>query len=337
MKASGARARALLEAPPSDLKAFLLFGTDAAEVDAARSRLASRLIANGGEGSEIISWDGAQARRDPEGLHAALRATGLFGGIPVVSLSSAGDGATDAVRRAVNDLPAAAGALIVSAGALPARSKLRKLFEETPACIAAAIEATPLSPQEIAELLRNGGAPEPTPEAMSALSEAAQGLEPSELRGALDLLCLYMLGSANRISPDDVSVCLPGALHGELNEAMDAVARRRPGEAAEAMARASIRGGSPVTAAMSLGRRMRDLHALCTAADGPAAAVGRLRPPVWGPRRDALVQAARGWSPALAERALTLVLDAELELRSSGGAPDFATIQRLAVRVAGLR
>ncbi|MEO1688184.1 MAG: DNA polymerase III subunit delta, partial [Pseudomonadota bacterium] len=73
------------------------------------------------------------------------------------------------------------------------------------------------------------------------------------------------------------------------------------------------------------------------AQDGPVAAAGRLRPPVWGPRRDALVAAARHWPPALAERALSLVLEAELSLRSTGGAPDFAAVQRLAVRTAGLR
>ncbi|MEO0679626.1 MAG: DNA polymerase III subunit delta [Pseudomonadota bacterium] len=336
MKAAGARARAMLEAPPAGLCGFLLYGSDAAEVDAARAALCAALVASGGEGSEVSAWDGAAARRDPAGLHAALRAAGLFGGRPVISLTAAGDGVGEALRGALDGL-AEAGALVATAGQLPARSKLRKLFEDSPALLAASVEATPLTGEEIAARLTSRGAPSLSADALAALSDAALGLEPAELRNALELLALYMLGQAGPIEPVDVAACLPGALHGELDRALEAVAARRPGEAAEAMARAAEKGASPVAAAMMLGRHLRQIHALATAQDGPVAAAGRLRPPVWGPRRDALVDAARHWPPALAERALSLVLEAELSLRSTGGAPDFAAVQRLAVRTAGLR
>ena len=80
MRVSAQQAPGALRSPDPGVEGYLLYGADAAEVDAARADLARRLIKAGGEGSELSWTDGPAARRDPGGLEAALRAGGLFGG-----------------------------------------------------------------------------------------------------------------------------------------------------------------------------------------------------------------------------------------------------------------
>jgi DNA polymerase-3 subunit delta len=296
VRVSAQQAAGALRAPDPGVVGYLLYGADAAEVDAARAELARRLIAAGGEGSELTWTDGPAARRDPEGLAAALRAGGLFGGRPVVAMTSAGDGATEAVAQALDGLAPGGGVLIALAGILPARSKLRKLFEEGRALLAAPIEARAPSSAEIRELLAEQGLRAVAEDGMEALVAAAGMLDPAEMRGLLSLLALYMLGREAPAGAADVEACMPGLVQGDAEEVVEAVTVRRP-----------------------------------------AAAAARLRPPVFGARRDRLVQAARDWPPAALEAGLAAVLDAELRLRSSGLGPDAAEVQRLAVRLASLK
>ncbi|MEM1315643.1 MAG: hypothetical protein AAGI51_13870 [Pseudomonadota bacterium] len=337
MRASARDAAAALRHPDPKIVGFLLHGADAAEVDAARAELVRRLIAAGGDGSELSWTDGPAARRDPGGLEAALRAGGLFGGRPVVAMTSATDGATEAVAQALAGLAPGGGVLVALAGALPARSKLRKLFEEGASLLSVPVDARPLSPAEMKERLAEEGCRAVSDAGMEALAAAAASLDPAEMRGVLSLLALYMLGRDAPVEPADVEACLPGLVQGDAEEVVAAVMERRPAAAADAMARAAARGATPVGVAMALGRRLRQLHALAVSPEGPAAAAARLRPPVFGARRDRLVQAARDWSPQALEAGLAAVLDSELRLRASGGAPEAAEVQRLAVRLAGLK
>ncbi|MEM6438260.1 MAG: hypothetical protein AAF763_00985 [Pseudomonadota bacterium] len=337
MRVSAQQAPSALRDPDPNVVGYLLYGADAAEVDAVRSDLSRRLIAAGGEGSELTWTDGPAARRDPAALAAALRAGGLFGGRPVVAMTSAGDGAAEAVAQAVDGLAPGGGVLIALAGILPARSKLRKLFEGGRALLAAPIEARAPSTAEMREILAEHGLTAVAEDGMEALVAAAGSLNPAETRGMLASLSLYMFGREEAAGADDVAACMPGLAQGDADEVVEAVTARRPAATADAMARAMARGATAATVSMALGRRLRQLHALAHAQEGPASAAARLRPPVFGARRDRLVQAARDWPSTALEAGLAAVLETELRLRSSSVGPDGAEVQRLAVRLASLK
>ena len=85
---------------------------------------------------------------------------------------------------------------------------------------------------------------------------------------------------------------------------------------------------------------MRHFRMLYTAAadpGGPAAGVGRLRPPLYGPRRDKVVRQAQDWGPDKLQTALTLLTDTDLALRSAGQtAPAMAVMERALIRLAML-
>jgi len=76
------------------------------------------------------------------------------------------------------------------------------------------------------------------------------------------------------------------------------------------------------------------LHAAASDPGGAAAGVGKLRPPLFGPRRDAALRQAEGWGRDRLEEALAALLDTDLQLRSSSPVPQFALLERALIRLA---
>jgi DNA polymerase-3 subunit delta len=68
-----------------------------------------------------------------------------------------------------------------------------------------------------------------------------------------------------------------------------------------------------------------------------AAGIARMRPPVFGPRRDRLQRQAQGWGRERLEEALSLIVDTDLALRSSSRAPGYAGVERAFIRLAMMK
>ncbi|MEC9432863.1 MAG: hypothetical protein VYD87_08140 [Pseudomonadota bacterium] len=337
MKIAGGRIRGFAARPDPAAVAILLHGPDALEIDDLRVRLSSTLLRAAGEGAEITAMDPGEVRRDPAALRDALRSGGLFGGRPVVVVEGAADGVTDAVSGAIEGLTPGEGALLVTAGQLNARSKLRKLFEDSGSCAALAIYPQVLDRGGLEAMLSDAGLDRISDGGRDALLEVAANAEPAEIRALVWTLALYALDATSPLEATDVLSLAPENQDGDVDAVVDAVLARQPGPALAAHARLAAKGPSATSLALALGRQFRQLHALAAAPDGPEAAVGRMRPPLYGPRRDAMLRAARGWPMRLCEAALTMILEAELGLRSSAPAPERAAAERLIVRLATMR
>ncbi|HRO15042.1 MAG TPA: DNA polymerase III subunit delta, partial [Paracoccus sp. (in: a-proteobacteria)] len=90
----------------------------------------------------------------------------------------------------------------------------------------------------------------------------------------------------------------------------------------------------PVTVCISALRHFRALHAAAADPGGAAAGLGRLRPPVFGPRRDRMARQAQSWGMRALEDALHLLIDTDLTLRSASRAPAMAVMERALIRLA---
>src|SRR5690606_15416772 len=113
----------------------------------------------------------------------------------------------------------------------------------------------------------------------------------------------------------------PATLDAELDELLDIAAEARAVEIGPMMRRIEAQGGTPVSLCIGATRHFRTLLAVATDPGGPTQGVGRLRPPVFGPRRDRIVRQAGNWSRPRLEQALALLIDTDLTLRSSSRAP----------------
>jgi DNA polymerase-3 subunit delta len=68
---------------------------------------------------------------------------------------------------------------------------------------------------------------------------------------------------------------------------------------------------------------------------GVGAGATALRPPVYGPRKDALVKQAQKWGHVKIKTAIKILTDTDLHLRSSNQqAPQIALVERLFIRIA---
>ena len=100
------------------------------------------------------------------------------------------------------------------------------------------------------------------------------------------------------------------------------------------MRRIETQGIAPVTICIAALRHVRALHLAASDPGGAAAGLSRLRPPVFGPRRDRMARQAQGWGMRALEDAMHELVGTDLTLRSSSRAPAMAVMERALIRLA---
>ncbi len=337
MKIGGRQARGFFARPGNDHAAMLLHGGDPVRIAMGRETLVKALI--GPEGAaemRLARMSGAEIARDPAALDAAVRASGFFPGARAVLVEEAGDGASAALKSVLADWREGDARIVVTAGALKARSSLRKLFEGARNAASIAIYDDPPDRAEIAADLEAAGLGRVPAAALEDLEALGRSLDPGDFARFLEKLALYKLGDDTELSPEDVAACAPVAPGADLDTLIDLAAEGRPADLAAALARIGAQSGAPTRITIAAARHFRLLHAAAIAKDGAEAALSRARPPVFGPRRTRLAAQARRFGPDRAETVLGLVFEAEMQLRSGRPVPASALVERLLVRIAAL-
>ncbi|MCB2014907.1 MAG: DNA polymerase III subunit delta [Sphingobium sp.] len=131
MKANRPQMEKALDAPPADIRIFLLYGPD----EAGSMALAKRLERAMGEGAERIDLDGPALRSDPARLADEAAALSMFGDKRWIRISGAGEESVPAVQ-ALLEAPQAGNPVIAIAGAIKNTSKLAKTCLDNPAAMA---------------------------------------------------------------------------------------------------------------------------------------------------------------------------------------------------------
>jgi DNA polymerase III subunit delta len=334
MKLSTREARAFLRKPEGPAMAALVSGQDAGRVAEARRGLAQAWAGEqADEEMRLTRLSGAELRREPALLLDALKAVGFFPGPRLVVLEEATDGLAPLLAEVLGALAPGDARLLATAGALTARSALRKLFEAAPQAVALTLYDDPPDAAEIAERLRVQGI-EADPEARAALLAQAGQMDAAEFRGLLERLALHHWGEAGPVTAAEVAALAPEDAPGDLDGLLAAVTDGRRAEVPERLRALESQGVGPVTIAVGLLRHLRAVHAVSSDPGGVAAGMGRLRPPLGGTRRAAVERAAGTWRRERLEDALRAALALDMELRSSTPAPEGALVERLLLRLA---
>ncbi|MEM1428039.1 MAG: DNA polymerase III subunit delta [Pseudomonadota bacterium] len=338
MKLSTRDARAFLARPDPARSGALLYGADAMRVALKRKDMLAALLGPSAEEEmRLERIDSAEARRTPSLATDAQKSVGFFAGQRAVLVEDATDGNTPGFATALDDWAPGDAMLVATAGALPARSKLRKLFEGASNAVAIAIYNDPPGRDEIEAELARAHLARPGPEAMADLEALARALDPGDFRQTVEKLGLYKLGDATDLTSADIAACAPLTIDAALDDALAAAATGRQTEIGPLMQRLEGQGVTPVAMVIAASMHFRALHAAACDPKGPAAALARRRPPIFGPRRDAMAAQASRWGRAKLETALTILMDTDLDLRSAAQtAPQAALVERLFIRLAML-
>lgn len=337
MKLGGATALKFFARPEPGRAGLLIHGSDPMRVALRRQEVIAALIGPEGEAEmRLTRMSGAELRKDPALIGDAMRAQGFFPGPRAVFVEEAGDGNASALKEALADWRPGDAMLVVTAGTLTRASALKKAFEDHPNAYAAAIYDDPPTRDEIEAILSRAGMARISHEAMTDLLALARELDPGDFRQTVEKLSLYKFGDEGAVTPDDVAAVAPSTIEAAVDDVLHAVAEARTGDVGPLMRRLQGQGVAPVTLCIGATRHFRALHAAASAPGGASEGIARLRPPIFGPRRDRMLRQAQDWGMFRLEQALGLLTDTDLQLRSSSRAPAMAVMERALIRLAML-
>ncbi|KAA9005986.1 DNA polymerase III subunit delta [Histidinibacterium aquaticum] len=337
MKLSPREAPGYFRNPDPKRPGILIHGPDTMRVAARRQEVLAALTGPEGEAEmRLTRLPASDLRKDPAALIDAVKAQGFFPGQRAVFVEDAGDGAAPALSAALEDWREGDAVIVVTGGQLTPRGALRKLFEGHPGAYAVGIYDDPPDREEVARMLAEAGLTRLSKDAEEALGALGRELPPGDFRQTLEKLALYKHGDETEASAEEVALVAPQAPEAELDELLDTVASGRREEIGPVLRRLSAQGVQPVTLCIGAVRHYRRLHQAASDPGGPGSGVAKLRPPVFGPRRDKIVRQAQGLGVVKLEAALTILTDTDLQLRSASTAPQAALMERALVRLAML-
>ncbi len=338
MKLTGREAARHFADPDPSATGSLIYGQDAMRVALKRQDLLAALLGPHAEDEmRLERIAAADLRKDPAQLIDALKATGFFPGPRAVLVEGAADGLTKTLSTALQEWQPGDAQIIVTAGGLNARSSLRKLFEGHKTAFAVGIYNDPPSRDQIEADLAKAGLRDVSPEAMGSLTELAHHCDPGDFRQTIEKLALYKLGDGTALTADDVAANAPASTEAEMDDVLNIVAEARTAEIGPVMARLEGQGVQAVGLCIGATRHFRTLYTAASDSGGPGSGVAKLRPPVYGPRRDRIQRQAQSWGVTKLEEALQMLTDTDLQLRSAGQrAPQLALVERTLIRLSML-
>jgi DNA polymerase-3 subunit delta len=255
-------------------------------------------------------------------------AASLMGGRRVVRLRDAGESAVKPVDRILGGIGDAL--VVLEAGELTAKSKLRALVEKHAAGVAMAcygVDAGRL-PGVVTERLRAAGVAIDA-DAAAWVANNILG-EEGAIRQTVEVLALYA-GAAGRLALADVTAALTDGGEGSMQAAIDAALTGDPAGADRAITLSFEEGVSPVAVLRVLLSELMRLRVLAegvAAAGSVGAAVSGARPPVFFKRVGVVTKALGLWSEAALTEAIRAALAAEAACKTTH-VPDMAYCRQM--------
>lgn len=337
MKLAGAAAARYFARPEPERTGLLIFGADAMRVALRRQEVVAALIGPEGETEmRLTRIAAADLRKDPALLADAIKAQGFFPGPRVTLVEDAGDGLAPLIGGALADWRAGDAVVIVTAGALAAKSALRALFEKHANAYAIGIYDDPPGREEIEAALARAGLKDVGRDAMGELMALARDLDPGDFRQTIEKIALYKHADASPLTPAEIELCAPATTEAAIDDLLNAAAEARADRIGGLVQRLSGQGVTPVSLCIAATRHFRILHMAAADPGGVAAGIARARPPVFFKHREPMQRQAQAWGMRKLEQALAILTDTDLTLRSASRAPAMAVMERALLRLAML-
>jgi DNA polymerase-3 subunit delta len=299
---------------PGRIRVVLLHGEDTALV-AARARQLVRTVARAlDDPFRVVELDRDSLRLIPE----EMASLALSGGRRVVRVREATDSAAGAVQEALARPGEAL--LVLEAGVLPPRSKLRQFIEVNRDC--AAIGCYPADAATLAREVKAGleaRGVTPDAEVVAWLSERLGSSAPGTAAEVEKLALL--VGPGGTLNIGTVRACVGDAAALSLDDAIDAAAAGQLGEALCALDVAMAEGSVAVAAIRAMlahVQRLRLVRLGMAGGQSAMASVRGLRPPVFFKRETAMVRAAERWTLERLRAEAAQLMEAETACKRTG-------------------
>jgi len=338
VKLSSGELQNLLKAAKPSCSNFLFFGPDAGQVRELSKSFASKFVSDPDDPFTVNRLTGPQIIADGAVVHDAAFSLALTGGDCVVVVSDGSD-AIAPVLEGVFSSTSPGWPIIVEAGELAPRSKLRKLFEsrEDTAAFGCYSEEGRNLDRVITGMCEEFG----LSIASDALALLASNLGGDRMvvRREVEKLCLFALDGSEgsgRIEFDHVRMCVGDSRASSVDAIVDAVGEGRQKVLGEVLDKAFSEGLSSIAVIRAVQKhfqRLQKVNAFVARGTTNERALGQLRPPVFFKRKESFLRQASRWNNERLNWALGIITQCEIDCKSTG-MPSELLCSRALMRIA---
>jgi len=329
MKANKAQIDKALKAP-AETRFFLLHGPDESGSRALVKMLAAAM---GGE-AERVDLSGADLKADPARLADEAASISMFGGARWILVESAGDEIVPALE-ALLEAPAAGNPVAVVAGGLKPASKLLKLALAAPGALAfASYVPDARDADRLAQEMARGEGLVVRPDVARRIAESCGGNR-ALIAQELAKFALYAgasPGTPQAIDHDVIDALGAGGEEGDLSRLVDSAASGDAAGLEAELVRLHAEGLEGITLLRAMLRRimlLARLRAQVEQGSSVGAVMASSGKSLFWKERDVVGRQLSRWRADLLAKAMSRLLEAERQIKASGGIGPLAADEEL--------
>ena len=336
MKLSSINKTAHFTNPDITKLGILIYGPNAVLVAKERKNFVESLIGPDGVNEMRLSHiSSSDLRKDPCLLIDSIKAQSFFPGARVTLIEPAGDSDTKFIANGLKAWELGDSQIVVTAGTLKKNSSLRKLFETHKNAFSLPVYDDPPNITEIKDMVAKAGLKEINEEISNALFILAKMIDKGTFEQTIEKLALFKISDQTSLSIDDIEKCMPLSYGSELDDLLDCVAEGRVSDVRPTLGRLSAQGVTPITMCISMIRHFKTLFSIVSDPEGIHSGLSKLRPPLFGSKKEKLRSHANSWGLNKSKFALSTLIRLDIKLRSANKiSPALAVVEREMVRLA---
>ena len=336
MKVTAARADQFIRSLNPQVKSVLVYGPDAGLARERAEILIKNFVGSLDDPFSNIEISASDLKNDPARLIDESSSLSLVGGKRGIYVRGATDAQTPSILP-ILDLTPGDTLIVIEAGNLSPRSKLRLAFEkpENAAAVPCYLDDDQTLEKVISETIRA----QKVTISRDALSYLKTQLGSDRLitRSELEKLTIYK-GELGEISLEEARSCIGDSSEATLDDLAFAAASGHPGQTGKLLDRAFLEGANEIGIIRALIRHFSRLHQtkeLIDRGTTPTQAFNSLRPPVFFKQVKKFQKQLQAWSFDRIGVALSLLNKTESQCKSSGQPTDLICRQAV-LRVCAL-
>lgn len=301
-----------------------MFGRDDGLVRERAQQIGKQIAEDLNDPFQVVRLGPEAVKANPSILLDEVSAISMMGGRRLVRLEGAAAESTDSVKLVLSS-EQGDGLLVITSGDLKPTSSLRKTCESAKNALAIACYED--STQDLFGLVQSVLSSAGLTATQDAVNYLVDNLGGDRMvsRGELDKLVLYMHSGNGQVTLADAKACVGDTASLGLNQIAEAVTAGRLQDLEKYLERAWTSGENAVAILRTLQGRLMRLHTARAFVDNgmsPSEACNKLRPPVFFAEKDKFAREVSAWSVKKLEQALDILIEAELDCKTTGNPVD---------------
>ena len=338
MKLTSRDVVSFFKSPPRGITGVLIYGNDPMRVSDKRQQLIKSLLGPSADVEmRLARISRENLKKAPEQAIDLCKTQGFFPGERALLIEEANETISDIIIKAVEAWKDGDATIVVTAGSLKPSSSLRKFFEQKKNTYSVPIYDNPMTKFEVEKIIAEAGLQNVTQDGFAQLLLVASQLQPGDFKQTVDKLALYKLNDEKSVTYQDIINCTPNSNEADIDEVLNVILAGNEFKVSQILGRLSSQGTLPITLIIAATRHFKALFSIISNPGGVKAGATALRPPIYGPRKEMLINQAQKWGPIKIKTAIKILTATDLQLRSSNKqVPQIALVERLFIRIAML-